>query len=271
MGGGGVHRHQDGGDPAVTDYRRLFDVTGRHALVVGGGGIGAEVAAAFADHGAMVTVADVDLQVAERAADRARGQYLALDVTDPAAIRKLAERGAPDVLVTTVGANVRKPLAQYADVEFDRVIDLNLRSVFNLIRAYGPAMAAAGRGSMIAFSSIRASTVEPGQGVYAASKAGLQQLLRTAAAEFGPSGVRFNAIAPGVVQTELTAQIRADAAWERAYATKSALGRWARPDEMAGAAVFLGSDASTYVTGSVLLVDGGWTAIDGRFDPFPGD
>ncbi|WP_188940849.1 SDR family NAD(P)-dependent oxidoreductase [Nakamurella endophytica] len=245
----------------------MFDLTGRSVLVVGGGGIGAEVAAALAAHGAAVTVADVDAAVAAAVAERVGGRSAAVDVTDTGSVAALAAAGAPDVLVTTVGMNVRRSLAGYSDAEFDRVLSVNLRGVFTLIRAFGPVMAAAGRGSFVAYSSIRAQTVEPGQGAYAATKAGLVQLVRTAAAEFGPSGVRFNAVAPGVVATELTGQIRADEAWSQAYARRSALGRWAEPAEMTGAAVFLASDASSFVTGSVLLVDGGWTAVDGRFDP----
>jgi NAD(P)-dependent dehydrogenase (short-subunit alcohol dehydrogenase family) len=109
--------------------------------------------------------------------------------------------------------------------------------------------------------------VEPGQGVYAATKAGINQMVRTLAAELGPRGVRVNAIAPGVVATPLTAPIRNHPEWREAYANKSVLGRWAEPEEMAGPAIFLASDAASYVTGSVLFVDGGWTAADGRFQP----
>ena len=141
------------------------------------------------------------------------------------------------------------------------------RAAFDLVRAFAPGMVARGRGSIVAFSSIRAVTVEPGQGVYAATKAGLVQLLRTAAAEFGPHGVRVNAVAPGIVDTPLTAQIKAVPEWASAYAGKSALGRWARPDELVGAVVYLVSDASSFVTGTQLFVDGGWTAIDGRYTP----
>lgn len=249
------------------DFRTLFDLSGRTALVIGAGGIGAQVSLALAAHGAAVTAADLSEPAARRTASECAGEFATVDVTDTASVTALLELNCPDILVTTVGMNVRKPLSAYSDADFDRVIGINLRGVFTLLRAFGPAMAARGSGSFVAFSSIRAQTVEPGQGAYAASKAGLVQLIRTAAAEFGPSGVRFNAVAPGVVATELTGQIRADVAWSQAYASRSALGRWAQPHEMAGAAVFLASDAASFVTGSVLLVDGGWTAIDGRFDP----
>jgi NAD(P)-dependent dehydrogenase (short-subunit alcohol dehydrogenase family) len=191
-----------------------------------------------------------------------------LDVLDRDAVRAAAvDLGEVDVLLFTTGRNVRKRLLDYGDDEFDQVVALNLRGSFDLIRAFGPGMAERGRGSIIGTSSIRSLVVEPGQGVYAATKAGLVQLLRTAAAELGSSGVRVNALAPGVVETPLTAPIAAVPAWYDAYARKSALGRWAQPSELAGAVVFLASDASSFVTGSVLFVDGGWTAIDGRYDP----
>ena len=122
-------------------------------------------------------------------------------------------------------------------------------------------------GSIVLFSSIRAIASEPGQSIYGATKAGLESLVRTAAAEFGPHNVRVNAIRPGVVETPLTVQLRANEEWNSAYSEKSALGRWAKPEELAGAALYLASDASTFVTGSTLTVDGGWTAIDGRYTP----
>ncbi|MDC5697544.1 SDR family oxidoreductase [Intrasporangium calvum] len=258
------------GPPAPVDYRRLFRLDGRRAVVVGAGsGIGRESALALAAHGAEVVCADRDLAAAEATTRLAPGlTSYRLDVLDAEAIRLAAdELGDVDVLVDSAATNVRKRLADYSDDEFDRVVDLNLRAAFRLVRAFGPGMALRGRGSIIAFTSIRSVTVEEGQGVYAATKAGLVQLLRAAAAELGPSGVRVNAIAPGVVETPLTAPIRAVPEWAAAYATKSALGRWSRPDELAGAVVYLASDASSFVTGTQLFVDGGWTAVDGRYTP----
>lgn len=254
---------------SVDDYARLFRLDGRRALVVGAGnGIGRESALALAAQGADVIAADLDAKAAAATARQAGGRAYPVDVLDGAAVTAAAaELTDLDVLVFTAATNVRKRLVDYTDEEFDRVIGLNLAASFRLIRAFGAPMAERGRGSIIGFSSIRATTVEPGQGVYAATKSGLIQLLRTAAAEFGPRGVRCNAVAPGIVETPLTAPIRADREWADAYANKSALRRWAKPSEIAGAVVYLAGDAASYVTGSCLMVDGGWTAVDGRYDP----
>ena len=255
----------------MTNYSELFDLAGRRVLVVGAGsGIGREAALALAAHGAKVVCADRDGNSVAATAELVgpAGESAVLDVLDPDAVREAAERYSDcGALVFTAAMNVRKRIADYTLEEYDQVMNLNLRSSFTLLQAFAPRMAANGGGSIIGFSSIRASVVEPGQGVYAASKAGLVQLARTAAAEFGPAGVRVNVIAPGVVETPLTAPIKDNPQWYGAYAAKSALGRWSRPEELAGAVVYLASDASTFVTGSVLTVDGGWTAVDGRFDP----
>jgi NAD(P)-dependent dehydrogenase (short-subunit alcohol dehydrogenase family) len=250
----------------VTDYANLFRLDGRRAVVLGGGsGIGREAARALAAQGAQVICADRDVEAArETGVDEA----YEIDLLDPGAVARAAsDLGELDIVVLTAAMNVRKRLLDYTREEFDRVLALNLGATFEVVRAFGAGMVRRGRGSIIGFSSIRGTTVEPGQGPYAATKAGLVQLFRTAAAEFGPSGVRVNAIAPGVVETPLTSQIKANPDWYDAYATKGALGRWARADELAGAVVYLASDASTFVTGSVLAVDGGWTAVDGRFEP----
>lgn len=271
----------DGPEETVVGYADLFRLDGRRVAVVGGaGGIGRESARALAAQGAEVLVADRDFEGAAETARLAAGETPApgvrsggavpheLDVLDADAVRTAAERwGTLDALVVTVGTNVRKRITDYTPEDFDRVLALNLRACLTLVQAFAPAMAERGRGSVVGLASMRAFQVEAGQSVYAASKAGLVQLLRTAAAEWGPRGVRFNAVAPGVVRTPLTDQIAADPEWYDAYARASALQRWAGAEEIAGAVTYLVSDASTFVTGSVLTVDGGWTAVDGRYEP----
>lgn len=258
----------------MRDYRSMFDLTGRTALVVGAGsGIGRACAEGLAAFGARAICADINEDAIGETASRIVAQGMVaeavpLNMLKVDSIRAALDRiGAVDVLVSTPSVNVRKPLLQITEEEFDHIVNLNLKGTFLLVRETAAGMADRGNGSIIVFSSIRSQTVEPGQGVYAATKSGVVLMLRALAAELGPRGVRANLVAPGIVDTPLTAQIKNDPDWYQAYADKSILKRWARPDELVGAVIYFASDASSFTTGSVLFVDGGWTAIDGRFSP----
>jgi NAD(P)-dependent dehydrogenase (short-subunit alcohol dehydrogenase family) len=256
----------------------MFSLEGKKAAVVGAAsGIGEAIALGCALQGAHVACLDRDLDGAARTASAiaARGgaaDHALLDILDSsgvtsafAAIRD--KHCSLDVVVCTPGVNVRKRLLDYTEREVDHVLGVNLKGNVFVLQAAGRIMAAQGSGSIILFSSIRSQVVEPGQSVYAATKAGIVQLVRGAASELGRSGVRVNAIAPGVIDTPLTAPIKNQPDWYQAYRDRNILGRWAAASEMAGPAIFLASDAASYVTGSVLFADGGWTAIDGRFTP----
>jgi NAD(P)-dependent dehydrogenase (short-subunit alcohol dehydrogenase family) len=255
----------------------LFDLTGKTAVVIGAAsGIGEAVALGCAAQGARVVCLDVNEEAAGRVAAKGTAagglcQSGVLDICDGEGVERTfsdvdATYGV-DIAICTPAINVRKPILQYTDEELSRVLDVNLKGNFHVLRAAGRVMTARKKGSIILFSSIRAVVVEPGQAVYAATKAGIVQLAKTAAAEFGPHGVRVNAIGPGVIETPLTAPIKANKGWYDAYAAKSVFNRWGRPEELVGAAVFLASDAASFVTGSVVFVDGGWLAADGRFTP----
>jgi NAD(P)-dependent dehydrogenase (short-subunit alcohol dehydrogenase family) len=259
--------------------RGLFDLSGRVAIVIGGGsGIGEAVTLGAAASGARVACLDINKDAAERVAKRATDdsgvacEAGVLDIRDRAAVAAAfedvrARLGSLDIVICTPSINVRKPILQYQPEELDRVLDVNIKGNFNVLQAAGRIMTSQKRGSIILFSSIRSQVVEPGQGAYAATKAAILQLARAAAAEFGPHGVRVNAVAPGVIETPLTAPIKANEAWYNAYAAKSVFNRWGRADEMVGPTLFLASDAASFVTGTLLIADGGWTAVDGRFTP----
>ncbi len=251
----------------------LFRLDGKTAAVVGAGsGIGAAVAAGASSMGARVVCLDIDGAAAAEVAARIGGTAAALDIRDGAAVagafaQIVRDCGTLDVVVCTPSINVRKRILDYTEDEFDRVIALNLKGSFHVVQAAGRIMTRQRGGSIVVFSSIRSQVVEPGQSVYAATKAGIVQLVKAAAAEFGACGVRVNAVGPGIVDTPLTSQIKRDPAWYQAYADKSVLKRWASPGEIVGPTLFLASDAASYVTGTILMADGGWTAADGRFTP----
>ncbi len=186
----------------MTDYSRIFDLSGRTALVIGGAsGIGRESCFGLASFGARVICGDIEIAKAKEvaqalAAEGRTADALHVDLCSAASVAAAAKSvGAPDVLLISPSINVRKPVLDIAEEEFDRVVELNLKGVFRALKAFAPGMAKRGKGSIIAFSSIRAQVVEPGQGVYAATKAGTLQMIRALAAElarraFAPTSSR---------------------------------------------------------------------------------
>jgi NAD(P)-dependent dehydrogenase (short-subunit alcohol dehydrogenase family) len=255
----------------MKEYAKLFDLGGRSALVVGAAsGIGEACAHGLAAFGARVACADLDLEGAERTAagissEGGHAEAFQLDMRDAASCSAAVERlGAPDALVITPAINVRKRATEVTDDEFRRVMELNLLGTFRVMRDFGRLMAERGRGSIVVFSSIRAQVVEPGQAVYAATKAGTLQVARTMASELGASGVRVNAVAPGVVWTPRISELLGDEGRVRNEAN-TPLRRVALPADIAGALLFLCSDLAAYVSGQVIVVDGG---VGAKF-PYP--
>jgi NAD(P)-dependent dehydrogenase (short-subunit alcohol dehydrogenase family) len=256
----------------------IFDLAGKVAAVIGGAsGIGEAVTIGAAQLGASVVCLDIRQVEAAHVAARAveagcSCEARALDIRDPAAVADVfgaiaTQYGSLDIVICTPGINVRKKILDYGDDELARVLELNLKGTFNVLRAAGRIMTGQRRGSIVLFSSIRSVAVEPGQSVYAATKAGIVQMARGAASEFGKFGVRVNCVGPGVIETPLTAPIKNNKEWFDAYAAKTIFQRWGTPEEMVGPTLFLASDAASYVTGTIIYADGGWLAQDGRFTP----
>ncbi len=245
----------------------LFSVADQVVLVSGASrGIGRAIAEGFARRQATVLVTGRDAATLDETA-RAIGAARAVvcDVADRAAIDRLVatvlrEFGRVDTLVNVAGVNRRKPAEQVTEDDYDFILDINLKGPFLLSLAVGRRMLERGRGNQINVVSLNNDRPLKGVLPYAISKAGLGQMTRALALEWGPRGVRVNAIAPGFVLTDLTRKLWSEPHMQRWNEANCPLRRLGRPEEMVGAAVFLASEASAFMTGQVLYVDGGFSA-----------
>jgi NAD(P)-dependent dehydrogenase (short-subunit alcohol dehydrogenase family) len=248
----------------------LFSLDGNVALVTGAtSGIGAATATALAEHGAHVLVAgrDRDRGEAVVAAIRALGgkaDFVAADLRDAASARQLARRatelggGRVDILVNNAGIYPFKPTDQVTEDDFDAVYALNVKAKFFLVAELAPAMAERGKGVIINISTQVAAYGVAGMSLYGSSKAAVNLLTKAWAAEYGPRGVRVNAVGVGPTRTEGTAPMGTDL---EGLAAQAPAGRPGTPKEIADAVVYLASDAASFVHGAILPVDGGRTAV----------
>jgi NAD(P)-dependent dehydrogenase (short-subunit alcohol dehydrogenase family) len=256
--------------PASTDAGPSFDVVGQIALVTGAArGIGRAIAIALAQAGADVALGFRDLRAGGDVADaiRALGRRalpMQMDVARPpeisaAVAQAVGHFGHIDILVNNAGINIRKPTLELSEAEWQEVMATNLTGPFLVSRAVAPQMIERGWGRIINMGSIQSFIAMPGRPAYNATKGGLMQLTRTMALEWAHQGVNVNALCPGPFDTPLNRSLRDNPAAYQAFLAKIPLGRWGDPAELGGAIIFLASEASSFVTGAALMVDGGWT------------
>lgn len=250
---------------------KLFDLTGRLALVTGSSrGLGLAIARALAEAGATVVLNGRDESAladaaASLAADGLDARAAPFDVTGAdavnAAIVGIEDAHGPiSILVNNAGIQIRAPLADFTQENWRRIFETNVDSTFYVAQSVARRMIERGSGKIINIASVQADLARPSTAPYAATKGAIRMLTRAMAAEWGPLGLQVNAIAPGYFDTALTAALVGDEAFSSWLANRVPAGRWGRPEELAGAAIFLASDASSYVNGHILFVDGGMTA-----------
>jgi NAD(P)-dependent dehydrogenase (short-subunit alcohol dehydrogenase family) len=244
-----------------------FSLEGRVALVIGGStGIGYAISSGLIKYGATVYIAGRREDVGAQSATELGARYVPLDVTDSSSVdaavaRVVSEAGRLDIAVNGAGTGLNKPTEETTDEEFDTVVDTNFAGTFRCCRAEGRVMLAQGSGSIINIASMSARVVNhpQRQGIYNASKAAIVHYTKSLAGEWGDRNIRVNSVSPGYTETALTAVSRAMPERLNSWQSKTPLGRIAKPDEIAGAVVYLASDASSFVTGSDMILDGGYS------------
>lgn len=245
-------------------------LSGRVAVVTGGSrGLGKAMAAALAEAGASVALVGRDTQALEAVrrelAGGARHLWCAADVTEPAAVAALAERvlkelGRCDILINNAGINIRKPLQEFPFEEWQSVIATNLFGPVLCSKAFVPGMIRQSYGRILNMGSIMAQVALPGRTAYCASKGGLVAMTRALALELAPHGITVNSISPGPFATELNRPLLEDPVKSAEFLSRIPVGRWGRVEELGPLVVFLASEASGFITGADILIDGGWTA-----------
>ena len=249
----------------------LFSVSGQVVLISGGSrGIGRALAESFAERGAHVIITGRDQATLEQAATAMAGagtkvQTLVCDVAQPAAIEGMVDQvmrecGRIDTLINSAGVNRRKPVATFTEEDYDYLLDINLKGAFLLSQAVGRHMIRQRSGSQINIASLATDRPLKHIAPYAISKAGLGQMTRSLAMEWGPHGVRVNAIAPGFILTDLTRKLWTDENMQAWVKANTPQGRLGQPQDLIGAALFLASPAAAFLTGQILCVDGGFSA-----------
>jgi NAD(P)-dependent dehydrogenase (short-subunit alcohol dehydrogenase family) len=248
-------------------YSPLTPLDGRIAIVTGGaGGIGLETAKALQENGAKLILVDINAEAGTEAAKELGADFFRTDLTKSEQVSKLAadvkaKYGRIDIAFNNAGIAVNIASEETTDADWLRVIDINLNAVFYCCREFGKVMLEQGKGSIVntaSMSGIIANNPQPQSG-YNVSKAGVIMLTKSLAAEWAKRGVRVNAIAPGYVATKITKRGMTNEEWYKIWKDFTPMGRVGEPSEIAPAVVFLASDASSYFTGSVLTMDGGYT------------
>lgn len=253
------------------DIMKMFDLSGKAAIVVGGAsGIGRAIALGFSEAGADVVLADLNVQGLDEVSKEVeakgrRALTVRTDVTNEEEVERMVAQalqglGRVDVLVCSAGATVRKPVLELSKQEFEHVLAVNLVSVFLCGKAVGRLMVEQGKGSIINLASIMGLVALPGRPAYDSSKGGVVLLTKSMALEWAEHKVRVNSLCPGFTRTPFTQALWEDPERLAMIEERTPMKRLALPEEMVGAAIFLASDASQYVTGSSLFVDGGWMA-----------
>ncbi len=255
------------------DAGNIFDLNGKVAIITGGGrGLGRTMALALADAGADVVVTDLLISGAKEVADeillkRRRSLSIKADVSKPMQVQRIVTKvmdrfGSADILVNNAGINIISPAEDFAVEDWNKVLSINLTGVFLCAQAFGRIMIKQGKGKIINIASVAGMVGTPhNAAAYNSTKAGVINLTRSLAIEWGKYNINVNAIAPGMIETELTKKRLENKEYYNYWIDRTPLRRVGKPEDLIGAVIYLSSEASNWLTGHTIVIDGGYTTL----------